>query len=123
MTDADPLPRYKANLQGEVDGAAIYTALAESEKDPRLAEVFRKLAAVEQAHGAFWQRRIGAKAGRDLPAPSIRARILAWLARRFGPAFVVPALAATETATARITTANPRRAPAGFRPRNVRTPG
>jgi hypothetical protein len=34
MTDADPLRRYKANLQGEVDGAAIYTALAESEKDP-----------------------------------------------------------------------------------------
>src|SRR3984893_15273314 len=97
MTDADPLPRYRANLQGEVDGAAIYSALAESEKDPRLAEVFRKLAAVEQAHGAFWQRRIGAKAGRDQPEPSIRARVLAWLARRFGPAFVIPALAAAET--------------------------
>ena len=47
MTDADPLRRYRANLQGEVDGAAIYSALADSEKDANLAAVFRKLAAVE----------------------------------------------------------------------------
>ena len=53
MTDSNATQRYRANLQGEVDGAAIYTALAESEKDPKLAEVFRKLAAVEQSHGAF----------------------------------------------------------------------
>lgn len=36
--------RYRANLQGEVDGAAIYTALAESESNPDLAGVFRRLA-------------------------------------------------------------------------------
>ncbi len=50
---SDSLLRYRSNLQGEVDGAAIYTALAESEADPKLAEVFRRLAAVEQAHGEF----------------------------------------------------------------------
>jgi vacuolar iron transporter family protein len=97
MTDADPLPRYMANLQGEVDGAAIYTALAESEKDPKLAAVFRKLAAVEEAHGAFWQSRLGTAGGQVLPVPSVRARLLAWLARRFGPAFVILTLAAAET--------------------------
>jgi VIT1/CCC1 family predicted Fe2+/Mn2+ transporter len=85
--------RYRANLQGEVDGAAVYLALAESEKDPKLAEVFRRLAAVEQAHGAFWQNRIGTT---RRPAPSMRARVLAWLARRFGPGFVIPTLAAAE---------------------------
>jgi len=53
MNEPDSTRRYQANLQGEVDGAAIYTALAESEKDPKLAEVFRRLAAVERAHGAF----------------------------------------------------------------------
>lgn len=95
MTESDPQKRYRANLQGEVDGAAIYTALAESEADPKLAEVFRRLAAVEQAHGAFWQSRVG-KVGRPM-APSLRARVLAWLARRFGPAFVIPTLAAAES--------------------------
>src|SRR5215470_3394301 len=95
MPDADPQKRYLANLQGEVDGAAIYSALAESEKDPKLAEIFRRLAAVERAHGEFWQGRLSGK-GLRLPAPSARARVLAWLARRFGPGFVVPSLAAAE---------------------------
>ncbi len=94
MNDRDLGTRYRANLQDEVDGAAIYSALADSETDPKLAEVFRRLAAVEAAHGAFWQRRLGAP-GRP-PAPSVRGRILAGLARRFGPAFVLPTLAASE---------------------------
>ncbi len=97
MTEAEALRRYRANLQGEVDGAAIYTALAESEADPKLADVFRRLAAVEAAHGDFWRKRIEAKGPRFAPSPSARAHILAWLARRFGPAFVLPTLAANET--------------------------
>lgn len=97
MADPEKLPRYRANLQGEVDGAAVYRALAESEKDPNLAEVFRRLAAVEEAHGTFWRKRIEEGGGRFAPRPTPRARILAWLARRFGPGFVLPALAASET--------------------------
>src|SRR5437763_3832726 len=97
MAKTDDLPRYRANPQGEVDGAAIYSALAESEADPKLAEVFRRLAAVERAHGDFWRKRIEAEGGRFAPGPSRRARVMAWLARRFGPAFVVPTLAANET--------------------------
>ncbi len=95
-TDPDPLPRYRSNLQGEVDGAAVYAALAESEADPKLAEVFHRLAAVEQAHGEFWRKRIEAGGGHFSPTPSASARVLAWLAQRFGPAFVLPALAASE---------------------------
>ncbi len=97
MPDSQSQQRYRANLQGEVDGAAIYRSLAESESDPKLAEVFRRLAAVEEAHGEFWRGRLGAKAGSRLPDPSFRARMLAWLARRFGPGFVIPTLAAAET--------------------------
>jgi VIT1/CCC1 family predicted Fe2+/Mn2+ transporter len=97
MAKPDDLPRYRSNLQGEIDGAAVYAALAESESDPKLAEVFRRLAAVEQAHGDFWRKQIEAKGARFAPAPSRRARILAWLARRFGPAFVLPTLAGNET--------------------------
>lgn len=98
MAEPDPQRRYRSNLQGEVDGAAIYTALAESEADPKMAEVFRRLAAVEISHGEFWQKRLAGKNKQfSPPSPSARARILGWLARRFGPAFVLPTLAANET--------------------------
>lgn len=94
--DAEAQRRYRSNLQGEVDGAAVYAALADSESDPKLSEVFRRLAAVERAHGDFWRSRMNKASGGFSPAPSVRARILGWLARRFGPAFVLPAIAAGE---------------------------
>ncbi len=94
MEIEDPQRRYRANLQGEIDGAAVYRALAESESDPKLAEVFRRLAAVEEAHAEFWRGRIDPGTARF--APSFRARVLAFMARRFGPGLVIPSLAAAE---------------------------
>ena len=96
MQDKEEIGRFRANLQGEVDGAAVYSALADSEADPKLAEVFRRLSAVEQAHGEFWRGRMKAKGAEVKLKPTARARVLSWLARRFGPAFVLPALAASE---------------------------
>ena len=89
--------RRRANLQGEVDGGALYTALAESEPDENLSKVYRRLAAIEAAHAQFWRGRMR-KAGERPPdlRPSLRARSLGWLARRFGPAFVLPTVAAGE---------------------------
>jgi len=52
----DSIERYRANLQGEVDGAALYKTLAQTEQDPHLAEVYRRLAAVEEAHAEFWRK-------------------------------------------------------------------
>jgi vacuolar iron transporter family protein len=93
MTAAKDQRRFKDNLQDEVDGAAVYAALAEAEKDPNLAGIYRRLAAVESAHAEFWRSRLD----RNLRlTPSLRARALSWLARRFGPAFVLPTMAATE---------------------------
>ena len=93
MAEHDDQQRYRDNLQDEVDGAAVYTALAEAEKDPNLARIYRRLAAVERAHAEFWQARLSRK---TKLTPSFRARILSWLARRFGAGFVLPALASTE---------------------------
>jgi VIT1/CCC1 family predicted Fe2+/Mn2+ transporter len=93
MTDRDAAARYRANLQGEVDGAALYRALADAEADPRLKEVYGRLAAVEEGHAEFWRKqldRIGARAGRL--GLGWRTRALAWLARRFGPQFVLPTI-------------------------------
>lgn len=98
MDDRKTLGRYRANLQGEVDGAAVYAALAKAEADPKLAEVYRRLAAVERAHGEFWRKQIRAAGGKvDKLKPSMRAKLLAWLAWRFGPAFVLPAVMAGES--------------------------
>ena len=70
MSDRDSAARYRTNLQGEVDSAALYRAMAEAEKDPHLSEVYRRLAAVEEAHAEFWRSqlaRIGAAAGKLRP--------------------------------------------------------
>jgi VIT1/CCC1 family predicted Fe2+/Mn2+ transporter len=97
MTDTGSVARYRTNLRGEVDSAGLYRALAEAEPDPRLKEVYARLAAVEEAHAEFWRKelaRVGAKVGPM--RPDWRTRALAWLARRFGPQFVLPAITALE---------------------------
>jgi VIT1/CCC1 family predicted Fe2+/Mn2+ transporter len=97
MSDDNPTDRYRANLQGEVDSASLYRALAEAEKEPRLSEVYRRLAQVEDAHAQFWRQRLDALGRRYLGArPGFRTRALAWLARRFGPGFVLPAIQTLE---------------------------
>lgn len=89
--------RYRSNLQGEVDSATVYRALAKAESDPRLSEVYGRLAAVEDAHAEFWRKHLSdGRLGQHTPTPSFRARALAWLARRFGAAFVLPTIAAAE---------------------------
>ncbi len=97
MADPSSATRYRANLQGEVDSAGLYRALSEAESDPKVSEVYRRLSAVEEAHAEFWRgqlQKIGATAGSL--RPDWRARALVWLARRFGPQFVLPTLSTLE---------------------------
>ena len=91
MAEPGSQQRFTANLQGEVDSAALYKTLSETEKNPQLAQVYGRLAAVELAHAEFWKRQIAAL-GQRVPQlrPGFRTRALEWLARRFGPAFVLP---------------------------------
>jgi VIT1/CCC1 family predicted Fe2+/Mn2+ transporter len=93
MSEKDSRQRYTANLQGEIDSASLYRTLAQTEKNPELAKVYARLGAVEEAHAEFWKRKIGA-IGQLVPSlrPSFRTRGLAWLAHRFGPAFVLPSI-------------------------------
>jgi vacuolar iron transporter family protein len=97
MAESDPAKRYRANLQGEVDSAGLYRALSETEADPKVSEVYRRLSAVEEAHAEFWRgqlAKIGATSG--ALQPDWRTRSLAWLARRFGPQFILPTLSTLE---------------------------
>jgi len=90
---ANQQERYTANLQGEIDGAALYRALAAAEPNRQLAQVYDKLAAVEEAHAEFWAGQLK-KHGLRVPAlrPGLRSRLLGWLARRFGPGIVLPTI-------------------------------
>jgi len=99
--DADPeggsAARFRANLQGEVDSAGLYRALAETERDPNVSEVYRRLSAVEEAHAEFWRKQLAQLGVRiDALHPEWRTRALVWLARRFGPQFVLPTLSTLE---------------------------
>ena len=115
MNDTDDRKRYTANLQGEVDGAALYKALADSEANPELAELYRRLGAIEEAHAEFWRGQLKRVGGNTELTPSARARALGWLAKRFGPAFVAPSIAATEARDQTIYDDQPETAGTGLR--------
>ena len=91
--------RLVENLVDELNGAALYDALAAAERDGRLAEVYRRLATVERRHAERWRKKLE-DAGETLPdfAPSWRTRTLGWLARRFGVGVVLPSVQTLERA-------------------------
>ncbi|MCC6075453.1 VIT1/CCC1 transporter family protein [Pseudomonas sp. GCM10022188] len=91
------LERYRRNLQGEIDSAALYRALAQCEQRPELSELYRRLAAIEERHANFWRQQfqqLGATPP-TLPA-GWRIRVLIRIARLFGPDWVVGAAASLE---------------------------
>jgi vacuolar iron transporter family protein len=92
----DDAARYRANLQGEVDGAFLYRRLAALEKDPALAGLYRRLAESEDRHAALWAQRLEGLGVAGKPGPSRRARFLSQLASRFGPALLLQVLAGGE---------------------------
>lgn len=106
--------RYRANLQAEIDGAALYRALAEIENSDALSAVYARLAASEEAHAALWRSRLRAD-GAVLPSrPSWRTRVLIGLARRFGPGLVLATISGQEAADADRYQVQPEAASAGL---------
>ena len=98
MTQSD-LARFRANLQDETDSATLYQRLAGHERDPRLAEVYRRMADIEVRHAEFWREKLRA-AGVDVGAlkPGWRSRTLGWLGARLGTQLVVPTIEGLERA-------------------------
>jgi VIT1/CCC1 family predicted Fe2+/Mn2+ transporter len=96
---SDDIERYRNNLRDELDGAALYAALAAAEPDPLRKDVFLKLAQAESEHAQLWRQKLAATGAPATPhVLSLRTRLLGVLAQRFGPGFVMPALAAAERA-------------------------
>lgn len=94
-TNADTA-RWLENLQGEVDGAAVYRAMAAHESDAGLATVYGRLALAEDRHAAVWVAKLReANAWRPL-RPSWRARVLMFAATRAGAGLVATTMASRE---------------------------
>jgi VIT1/CCC1 family predicted Fe2+/Mn2+ transporter len=91
------ITRYRVNLQGEVDSAALYRVMARHEASPELAKVYDRLAEVEERHAAFWEGQLG-KLGAEVPErrPSWRSRTLGFMAKHLGARWVLPTVASME---------------------------
>ncbi|MDB5105626.1 MAG: protein of unknown function transrane [Fibrobacteres bacterium] len=91
--------RYLENMESELNSSALYAALADTEKDPHLGEIYRKLALAEEKHALAW-RRMAVESGAGIPPfrTSFRTRLYIRLAKSFGVSFILPALAGRERA-------------------------
>jgi hypothetical protein len=96
MSDSNT-KQYREFLADERNSAALYRTLAEIEKNPKIAEVYRRLAATEEAHAATWAEKLKA-ANVAVPPAKLgwRTRTLMWAAHRFGPGAVLPSMTAME---------------------------
>jgi hypothetical protein len=106
--------RYRAHQQREFDSAALDQILGDIDKQPQLAEVYRRLAIVEEQHAAFWGDKLRALGARvPLPRLSWRGQLRCLLAKRFGPTIVLPMRADIETTDLRCPHASHRRLTSG----------
>src|ERR1700688_2945324 len=93
------IKRYRDNLRDELNGAALYAALAAAEADPIRKDLFLQLAQAESSHAQLWRDKLEVAGVHDERfVPDFRTRLLARLAQRFGPRFVLPTVAAAEFA-------------------------
>jgi vacuolar iron transporter family protein len=91
------LDAFEHHWQDEADAAFLYRLLSTAEGDAAKRDVYARLADVEDRHVEVWARLL-AEHGTPVGdfRPSARARLLAFLRRRFGPGFLLPMLLAEE---------------------------
>jgi VIT1/CCC1 family predicted Fe2+/Mn2+ transporter/rubrerythrin len=96
-TAAADIARFRQNYIVEMDGIALYRAMAAAEQDDQRAVIFEKLAQNEERHAQRWAKLIQSGGG-AVPAhkPSARVQMLGWMARRFGTHRVVPIISNME---------------------------
>jgi VIT1/CCC1 family predicted Fe2+/Mn2+ transporter len=93
------LKRFRTNLADELDSASLYDTLARVETDPARRAVFAQLAGSEREHANIWFDKLQASGERVRKhRPSAKTYLMRGLIHTLGPSFVLPALAAAETA-------------------------
>lgn len=96
-SQSSDLARYRANYLSEQEGVYLYTKLAEVESDAHLAELYRRIASIEERHANLWKNYLTG-AGQTLPMyqPNWRVRTLVWLAKRLGTGAVLSTVSSME---------------------------
>lgn len=91
------LARYRANYLSEQEGVYLYSKLAEIESDEHLAELYRRLAAIEQRHADLWKNYLS-DAGEIPPtyAPNWRIQTLLWIGRHLGTDAILSTVSSLE---------------------------
>lgn len=93
--------RYLANWQAESEAVFLYRRLGSTEENPKLKEVYEKLAQNEEKHVALWAGKLTqAGAAPTNFRPGMKTRILALLAKRLGAGSVIPLIASIEKGAA-----------------------
>jgi len=76
---------WRQHWQDEIDAQHLYRRLAESSPDREKRSLYRKFADVERQHIAIWEQIFAEHAiAAGARRPSLRARVLAGIARIFG---------------------------------------
>src|SRR5712691_558908 len=89
--------RYRANYLSEQEGVYLYSKLAQVESDAHLAELYRRIASIEQRHSDLWKAQL-TRAGETPPtyAKNWRIRTLLWIARHLGTGAVLSTVSSME---------------------------
>ena len=84
---------WREHFQDEADAAFLYRTLANMEQDPKRRDIFDRLAQVEDRHAEIWRQVLSEnEQTTELPRPSMRARLLAWVGTRWGTSLLLPIL-------------------------------
>ena len=98
MAVKSDIERYRTNYLAEQKGSELYKSLAKTERDPHLAELYRRMAETEQRHASIWADYLR-KTGEPVPTYTTgwRIRMIIWLAKRFGVNSVLPMVSSMES--------------------------
>lgn len=89
--DPEKVRLFQANLDDEINGIAIYRMLVLAEPDPERRSIFEKLAEVEERHANVWRQKLREAGVQPKErGPSLKVRLVGFLARRFGVRSVLP---------------------------------
>jgi vacuolar iron transporter family protein len=87
--DKKTVTTWKFHLQDEIDAAYLYRNLAGLTENKKKHEIYVQLAGIEDKHTEVWEKLLGEyniTFGKRIP--SVKARILSWYSKKFGPALL-----------------------------------
>ncbi|RMF69505.1 MAG: rubrerythrin family protein [Calditrichaeota bacterium] len=96
--DKKRIDLWKENWKKEVEGEYLYRQLAQLVDEPNRRHAYEEMAEMERRHAEIWAKHLQEQGVQvpEHPKPSVRTRLLAWIARRFGPMAINDLLASEE---------------------------